>query len=271
MHELRDILTTVQGGNNETVLVECEGYTYRVNLTGKTIHFLNNQNQKHCIKIEINEDEVYLDDYYLEQDIQTDCPKLSHKLFFKFLRALGHLFKKPVKLIDASSKYLEHTVCRINSEIFSLAGKPTFYERFGFSNANYTRAINQLKDMTVAELIDIHRVRQSSRTNKSQLRMKELLETFGMDLNTPVQTVANYVIRRCKSSHEYNKEFRRRGYDAFGLEVPMVRTRRFNLPKRETQLLDELMTLLKSYVHSAEGIPIDIWFTMKETEHYARD
>jgi hypothetical protein len=270
MEELRDILNSDEGGADETVLVECEGTTYKVNLTENNIYFLNNQDEKHCIHIEVYEDSVYLSDYYLTEDIDADCPKLPHELFFNFLTALGHLLKRPVTLLDFSFKALEHTFCYINSEIFSLSGARTFYERFGFRNARYKRAINKLRKLRVEELVDLHATRQSRRTNRNPMRMQELLAYFGMGFGTSVETVAKYIIMKCKSSHVYNKEYLRRGYDRD--DVTMVKTRRFRLPEHDTALINELMLLLKYYVRgTTDGIESHRSFTLEGTEQYARD
>jgi hypothetical protein len=84
-----------------------------------------------------------------------------------------------------------------------------------------------------------------------------------------LQTVANFIIRNCRTSSTYNKEVLRRGYDQDFSDRPMATTRRYRMPERETRDLNDLNAMILSLVHGARGhTKLETWFTMRGTEHY---
>jgi hypothetical protein len=130
---------------------EDDGYEFHMLLGPNLIIFRNEFLQEDCISIEIHSDSVHLNNYYYESKIKT-CPPIPHARFFKFLKKLGVFYNLDVTLYDASTKRFDHTPCIIDPIVFSLAGFPTFYERYGFVNEGYTEFMEKTKKMTFKQL-----------------------------------------------------------------------------------------------------------------------
>jgi hypothetical protein len=105
----------------------------------------NNDDNKKCLQIKIDNDSVYLADYfYTAGNGVYECPMKprtldEHRRFLsKFLDFIAYAFHKPrVTLIDGSFKTTGS--CTIPHSVFLVAGKQSFYERFGFHNDKQDR------------------------------------------------------------------------------------------------------------------------------------
>ena len=257
-------LTRKEAKVNREFIVDYADHKYRIKVEGNKILFMDNyKTEIPCITIEVKTHQVDLSYYYLRRNIRKDCPPLDHKLFFKFLRKLGEVYDRPVTLLDLSSQNLENTDCIIEGTIFSLAGKPTFYERFGFRNQTYTDQIKRLQTMTVEEFMDLPQpVRRSYRLDKTFQKVKRAIESFGMSMSTTVKKMATFLVEECKSKEVYNKEFVRRGYNAWNsTDRPMVRTRKYKRPEQSTGNHAMILRWLTNRLSSS--IELDSYFTME--------
>ena len=218
VEELRDFANSLQPESERNVRFRFEAVEINMNvhksMQGRIIFSLLNSDGEKCIKIEIDEDEVYLADYYFITKL-SECPKIRHETFFHFLKQLGNLYGKPVTLYDLSTKSFEFTKCRINSTIFALAGRPTFYERFGFQNADFRERIQFLGQRTLDDVID-------RRLTRSDAPFLANLKSTGMTLQSTVSELANFLVSNCKRTHIHNKEFSRRS------RMSVSRTRRYH-------------------------------------------
>jgi hypothetical protein len=135
-------------GVKKHFLVECKNRTITIN---------------NCIVIDyITLDKIpmlYLRFYYYESGCR-DKPTLDHDVFFEFFTKLGEKLKvKQLLLQDASTKQL--TGCNVSSIIFALAGRRTFYERYGFTNERFTAAIARFSMLTLQEVFNILRIHET--------------------------------------------------------------------------------------------------------------
>jgi hypothetical protein len=256
---------TEKGANvNRAFIVAYAGHDYNVKVKPGKIMFLDNdKTETPCIQIDIYEQEVHLSYYYLQRKIRTDCPLLDHKLFFKFLRKLGEVYERSVTLDDYSRHDYENTFCMVYGYLFSLAGKPTFYERFGFRNPTYTKEIKTVQKMTLTELMDAKRtLRRSNRLDPTLPKAKRAIESFGMTMDSTVKELASFLIQECKAKDVYNKEFIRRGYDTWNSENrPMVRTRKYNKPEQQTKTHEMVLKWLDRRIKSS--FAFNTFFTME--------
>ena len=111
-----------------------------------------------CMKITLGSDFVYLDDYFygaslyhFQCDMKPKTTRQHSNILNTLLEYLASKTGVPqIKLQDAS--YLPTVACpNVDATIFKLAGYPTFYERYGFSNDAYDDAFNELK---AEEIVD---------------------------------------------------------------------------------------------------------------------
>ena len=82
----------------------------------------------------------------------VDCLRIPNDWFFNdFLIPLGKaLNAKRIILNDASSK--QFTSCAVPMIFFALAGKQTFYNRYGFVNKRFDRYVEKLKTRTLRDI-----------------------------------------------------------------------------------------------------------------------
>jgi len=119
--------------------------------------------------------------YFLRK---ADCPELPHEDFFSFLKSLSTRLQTPV-IFDAYS--IDKSKCRISDFVFSLVGKPTFFEQHGFKSKAYSDSIKKLRQMTFQEVVTgIYNHRQIGS------------ELSPLTKSTSMEEVAKYVISNCK-------------------------------------------------------------------------
>lgn len=119
---------------------------------------INPVNNVGCITVYINTERrnLYLASYYYSKSKGECVPSGKkdiphHEDIFSFLKQLSVLLDFSVALTDDSTKTF--APCDINYYIFSLAGKPTFYEKFGFHNAEYTKFIKKTRKRTIKSVL----------------------------------------------------------------------------------------------------------------------
>ena len=92
---------------------------------------------------------------------------------------------KQLFLTDASEKQIG--TCNVGKIIFSLSGKQTFYERYGFTNPGYTRLIEQLKGVEVGDLL------------KSNPQLTVKLSELGLNGSSTLKDTCTKIIEACHS------------------------------------------------------------------------
>jgi hypothetical protein len=137
VNNVRDVAAFIESatsGQSITMTVKHRTSTFTANVHRNKLSINN------CIEVELEPDSLYIASYYHSENIET-CPELDHSNIFSFFKQLAFLLKyRQVELLDVSTKTFHP--CIIKHYIFSWAGKPTFYERFGFKNKHYTELIN---------------------------------------------------------------------------------------------------------------------------------
>jgi hypothetical protein len=211
-------LTSSLEENRVDAIVRFNGHRLKVKVSQDQIDFLTEDKHSSCINLVIEPDSIYLDSYYFYTEMEK-CPHVPHAVFFSFLKRLTQIYNRPATLVDLSRKSLDHTYCEIRATVFSLAGYPTFYERFGFKNDQYKETIRQLQPLPLGDLLALQKRRQSRRINPNVKKIEKYLQKVGMNWSTPVKTLAQFLVRSCKQAHAHNKEFSRR--------ASMARTRKF--------------------------------------------
>ena len=85
---------------------------------------------------------------------------------------------------------------------FALAGKQTFYNRYGFVNKKFNRHIEKLKKRTMRDIeVDNSLVLSPGKTLPSSL-LKRLIR--GKILDKPIPEVSQFVLDTCKGSSKTN-------------------------------------------------------------------
>jgi hypothetical protein len=135
-----------------------------------------------CIKLHIYRKEIDLVHYYFLRH-KADCPELQDDDFFSFLKSLATRLQLPV-IFDAYS--IDKSKCRLSDFVFSLVGKPTFFEQHGFKSKAYTDSIKKLRKMTFQELVTgIYNHRQIGP------------EFSPLTKSSSMEEVAKYIISHC--------------------------------------------------------------------------
>jgi hypothetical protein len=168
-----------------------DGYTFHMTLGPNKILFQTDSHTETCIKIFI-EDEIHLANYYFGTDIKR-CPHIPHAVFFKLLAKIGVLYNKDVTLTDASTKQIEHTDCDLAATLFSLSGKPTFYERFGFVSEEYTAFIKETQPMPFAVFVK----RAGYTQDANYVTMLRVLRTLDLTEQSTMRHIAKTIVTKC--------------------------------------------------------------------------
>jgi len=110
-----------------------------------------------CIVINV-QDAVNLSDYFYfahELDYTATCSMKTsnHGIYLNaILQFIGNAFKRTfIRLSDAATKKLHH--CEVPTSVFLMSGKPTFYERYGFTHVQpveFQRALEDVRAKKVA-------------------------------------------------------------------------------------------------------------------------
>jgi hypothetical protein len=158
---------------------------------------------KECIGIDYVKGELYLGNYYL--NTPEDCVRVPNDwVFNEFFIPLGYALKvKKITLNDASTKKI--TSCTVPMIFFALAGKQTFYNRYGFVNKKFDRYVEKLKKRTLRD-ITVTNSLLSPGTLPIAL-MKRLIKSNDKSnmntplplMDTPISEIAQYVLDTCKN------------------------------------------------------------------------
>ena len=183
-------------------IIQYHGYNIqlRYHRGGTFISFINTDGQE-CIGVDyFPNGPLSLGSYYY--NTPADCIRIPNDWFFnEFLIPLGKALKvKKIVLNDASTKKFDS--CTVPMIFFALAGKQTFYNRYGFVNKKFDRYIEKLKKKTMRDIeVDNSLVLSRGKTLPSSL-LKRLIKSKILD--KPIPEVAHFVLNTCKGSSKTN-------------------------------------------------------------------
>jgi hypothetical protein len=176
---------------------------YRINIqhhNGSIIISFINSDGEECIGVDYGHGVLHLGNYYFNTPV--DCLRIPNDWFFnEFLIPLGKALKvKHITLNDASSKKFD--LCTVPMIFFALAGKQTFYNRYGFVNKKFDRYIEKLKKRTLRDIeVDNSLVLSRGKTLSSSL-LKRLIRAKMLD--KPIPEVAQFVLNTCQGNSSKN-------------------------------------------------------------------
>jgi len=159
---------------------------------------------KECIGIDYVNGELHLGNYYF--NTPDNCVRIPNDWFFnEFFIPLGYALKvKKLTLNDASTKTFSS--CTVPMIIFALAGKQTFYNRYGFVNKRFDRYIEKLKKMTLSDT-NVTNSLVLSLGKQLPVALMKRLSKFTIDkpimnssiMNIPLSEVGQFVLDTCKN------------------------------------------------------------------------
>jgi hypothetical protein len=159
------------------------------------VSFINSAG-KECIGVDYYKNgELHLGNYYF--NTPPDCLRIPNDWFFnEFLKPLGKELKvKSITLNDSSSK--QFTSCVVPMIFFALAGKQTFYNRYGFVNKRFDRYVEKLKTRTLRDIEVTNSLVLSKGKPLSIALMKRLIKSGYLD--KPIPEVAQFVLDTCNN------------------------------------------------------------------------
>jgi len=166
------------------------------------LSFINSKG-KECIGLDYYNSELHLGNYYFNV---SDCVRIPNDWFFnEFFIPLGYALKvKKLTLNDASTKTL--TSCTVPMIFFALAGKQTFYNRYGFVNKKFDRYVEKLKKRTLRDTNITNSLVLSPGKPLPIALMKRLIK-YNIDkpnidrsiMDIPLSEVAQFVLDTCKN------------------------------------------------------------------------
>ena len=187
-------------GENKIVVFGPHKYTIEIVYNkGMFISFLNSEG-KECIGLDYNDNVLYLGNYYFNT---TNCIRIPNDWFFnEFLKPLAKLLKvERIVLHDSSTK--QFTSCNVPMIFFALAGKQTFYNRYGFVNKRFDRYIEKLKTKTLRDIEVTNSLVLAKGKHLPISLMKRLIKSTYLD--KPIPEIANFVLDTCKNEVKSNK------------------------------------------------------------------
>ena len=183
--------------DKENKIIQYHGYKIRIEHHKGNIFISFITGREECIGVDYYKNGVLtLGNYYY--NTPADCLRIPNDWFFnEFLIPLGKALKvNRIILNDASSKKFDS--CTVPMIFFALAGKQTFYNRYGFVNKKFDRYIEKLKKRTLRDIeVDNSLVLSPGKTLPSSL-LKRLIKAKIMDKSIP--EVAQFVLNTCKGS-----------------------------------------------------------------------
>lgn len=146
VYNVRDVAAFIESATTTKSIIMT--VKHRTSTFTANVHH-NKFSINNCIEVDVEPDALYIASYYHDVKKET-CPELDHSNIFSFFKQLAFLLNfRKVELLDVSTKTFHP--CIIKHYIYSWAGKPTFYERFGgFKNKDYTELIKN----TIGERFD---------------------------------------------------------------------------------------------------------------------
>jgi hypothetical protein len=187
--------------DKENKIIQYHEYKIRIEHYKGNIYISFITGGEECIGVDYYTNGVLtLGNYYY--NTPADCLRIPNDWFFnEFLIPLGKALKvKRIILNDASSKKFDS--CTVPMIFFALAGKQTFYNRYGFVNKKFDRYIEKLKKRTMRDIeVDNSLVLSPGKTLPSSL-LKRLIRAKMLD--NPLPEIAQFVLNTCKGSSKTN-------------------------------------------------------------------
>ncbi len=180
----------------ENKVIKYSGYDIRIEHHNGNVFISFITDGKECIGVDYYKNGVLtLGNYYF--NTPENCLRIPNDWFFnEFLKPLGKALKaKRIILNDASSK--QFTSCTVPMIFFALAGKQTFYNRYGFVNKRFDRYIEKLKTRTLRDIEVTNSLVLSRGKTLSIALMKRLIKSGYLD--KPIPEVAQFVLDTCKN------------------------------------------------------------------------
>ncbi len=180
----------------ENKVIKYSGYDIRIEHHNGNVFISFITGGEECIGVDYYTNGVLtLGNYYY--NTPADCLRIPNDWFFnEFLKPLGKALKaKRIILNDASSK--QFTSCTVPMIFFALAGKQTFYNRYGFVNKRFDRYIEKLKTRTLRDIEVTNSLVLSRGKTLSIALMKRLIKSGYLD--KPIPEVAQFVLDTCKN------------------------------------------------------------------------
>ena len=181
----------------ENKIVIYSGYEIKIeHHNGNIFISFINSSGKECIGVDYYKNgELHLGNYYF--NTPKNCLRISNDWFFnEFLKPLGKVLKvKSITLNDSSSK--QFTSCVVPMIFFALAGKQTFYNRYGFINKRFDRYVEKLKTKTLRDIEITNSLVLSKGKTLPIALMKRLIKSGYLD--KPIPNVAQFVLDTCKN------------------------------------------------------------------------
>lgn len=192
--DINDFVSELKDKENK--IIQYHGYKIRIEHHKGNIFISFITGGEECIGVDYYKNGVLtLGNYYY--NTPADCLRIPNDWFFnEFLIPLGKTLKaKRIILNDASSKKFD--LCTVPMIFFALAGKQTFYNRYGFVNKKFDRYIEKLKKRTMRDIeVDNSLVLSPGKTLSSSL-LKRLIRAKMLD--TPIPEVAQFVLDTCQN------------------------------------------------------------------------
>jgi hypothetical protein len=180
----------------ENKVIKYSGYDIRIEHHKGNVFISFITDGKECIGVDYYKNGVLtLGNYYF--NTPENCLRIPNDWFFnEFLIPLGKALKaKRIILNDSSSK--QFTSCVVPMIFFALAGKQTFYNRYGFVNKRFDRYIEKLKIRTLRDIEVTNSLVLSKGKTLPITLMKRLIKSGYLD--TPIPEVAQFVLDTCKN------------------------------------------------------------------------
>ena len=180
----------------ENKIVRYSGYEIKIEHHKGNVFISFITDGEECIGVDYYKNGVLtLGNYYY--NTPADCLRIPNDWFFnEFLKPLGKALKaKRIILNDASSK--QFTSCAVPMIFFALAGKQTFYNRYGFVNNRFDRYVEKLKTRTLRDVEVTNSLVLSRGKTLPIALMKRLIKSGYLD--TPIPEVAQFVLDTCKN------------------------------------------------------------------------
>ena len=180
----------------ENKIVRYSGYEIKIEHHKGNVFISFITDGEECIGVDYYKNGVLtLGNYYY--NTPADCLRIPNDWFFnEFLKPLGKaLNAKRIILNDASSK--QFTSCAVPMIFFALAGKQTFYNRYGFVNNRFDRYVEKLKTRTLRDVEVTNSLVLSRGKTLPLALMKRLIKSGYLD--TPIPEVAQFVLDTCKN------------------------------------------------------------------------
>lgn len=199
-----ELVSEIKTYENKIITYSSEEYEIKIHHYNGNVFLSFIKDGKECIGVDYVKGELHLGNYYF--NTPHDCVRVPNDWFFnEFFIPLGYSLKvKKITLNDASTKTL--TSCTIPMIFFALAGKQTFYNRYGFVNKKFDRYIKKLKKMTLRDT-NITNSLVLSLGKQLPVALMKRLSKFNIDksnmniplIDIPLSEVAQFVLDTCKN------------------------------------------------------------------------